>query len=407
MSQAEPYRSILHIGAPKCGSSALQTALSHTPRLRARDGRRYEYVSGAMVQGRWLPLRGRVLSQRAAASPYGYVAGTGLSLTPDTKPFFDQLHTLMTGKRRGGRIPILSNEGWIIHPDLFAQHLDTKRTGPVAVLAYVRPPLEWLNAAYWQWGVWSGLSFDVWLERSQLSYQMGTLLTAWSKIPNLHLRIRSARQDVVADFADFLDAPLPRGAQTNTTSVPSLIGFLMRNRHFRRDWHDSKTEFVFQRWCPQPDEPKLWAVLARNVHSLRSPMKDEVQRLLALMPDTEREALLNYPGWTRERHYHPLILEGISGLNRPEAKPGLYRALCIGLEAASEAAGQKMPALPSCPAESADVATWDEVIATLLTALIEADEAWRKRRSLLLRLGMLTGLTGPALKAETEGPTLK
>ncbi|MBP0484492.1 hypothetical protein [Sagittula salina] len=40
-----PPRILLHVSAPKCGSSALQTALSASPVLRGSDGSRIAYLA--------------------------------------------------------------------------------------------------------------------------------------------------------------------------------------------------------------------------------------------------------------------------------------------------------------------------------------------------------------------------
>ena len=60
-SHGAPVRAILHVGAPKCGSSALQTALSAHPALTGADGRRHVYlaarISGVISDGEPVRMR--------------------------------------------------------------------------------------------------------------------------------------------------------------------------------------------------------------------------------------------------------------------------------------------------------------------------------------------------------------
>ncbi|GAH02560.1 unnamed protein product, partial [marine sediment metagenome] len=52
------YNAVLHIGAPKCGSSSLQRHLSMNPEFVSRDGINYNYISitgsGDMLHGQEL-----------------------------------------------------------------------------------------------------------------------------------------------------------------------------------------------------------------------------------------------------------------------------------------------------------------------------------------------------------------
>ena len=299
-------RGVLHIGAPKCGSSALQTVLSASPTLTGPGGD-YRYVGLTQVRGRLRLLEGEALRREAVRSPYGYVTCPNLPRGGDAPELWRHLEPVLTAP--DAACPILSCEGWIAHSGPFAAQLSRMGNPRLSVFAYVRPPLDWLNAAFWQWGVWTGLRFDQWYARAGMKYRLGAQLEAWARIPNVVLRIRSVHDDVVACLSADLQVTLPPPPLTNGATPPAVVGFLMRNRErFRPSPLVPATEFVIKRWCTDLPHRALWALNAEDVQNARVDNRPDVHRLLALLPDPE--TLTDDPRWTQEKPYHPRVLAG-------------------------------------------------------------------------------------------------
>lgn len=379
MTSPRTPQMILHVGAPKCGSSALQTALSATPDLRDAQGVRYCYTSVHNSAGTWHVEEGRQVTRHARLSPYGYASWAdfgpaGVSAS-DILDVIEQ--TLIKGKK-WGHVPILSNESWISHPSQFADALARWGNPPVDVVVFLRPVVDWINAAFWQWGVWHTANLDTWMARSNMPYRFADDIAAWAQIPNVRLIVRSQRPDVVAKFADIYGLDINAECQTNTASSAILIGVLLRNRSFRSTGHDGSIEFVVQRWCPPIPGRKLWSVLSRHVRALRPVCDATLETLCSVLPAQDVEDLLVDPRWMREAPYHADILEGVTQLNDPALFSPLFHALCSGVEVASQAVGIVAPDLPECPPEGSDIATWDAAICHVLKALIETDKKVRQ-----------------------------
>lgn len=183
-------RLVLHLGAPKCGSSALQAALTHNPDHYDRAGQRYCYVGTRTTGGIVHPLYGRKVKRVAQLSEFGYASwpnlrdpdqsyvGVARVIVPkgaqsDPDPVWAALDQVMQASKRRAHVPILSNEGWLREAAAFADWLKGHPKAVVDAVAFVRPPVDWVNAAYWQWGVWTGLDCVTWMRRSGMRYQLG------------------------------------------------------------------------------------------------------------------------------------------------------------------------------------------------------------------------------------------
>lgn len=386
-----PVRAILHVGAPKCGSSALQTALSAQPRLVDAAGRRHLYTAARQEATRLVPVHGRRLAAMARHSVHGYACWPNVARQDDPAAYWSAVGGALSGTVRRGAVPVLSSEGWIAHAAAATELVARAGLEVLDVAAYVRPPLEWLNASYWQWMIWTtgrlnGHQVERWA--AQARFQPGLQLAAWATTPRVRLHVASARQDVVADFAARYRLPLQAVGKVNGTPPPALTGFFLRNRRFRPSGHDSAVEFVVQRWCRFPPGPRLWAFLPRFAAEAWPRLMEDTARMMEALPPETAERLLAEPGWTSLEPYRPQLNTGIPRLDEPEALAGLYDAVAEGTAEAERAVRRRPEAGVSKPAASAPVEVWDAAIAHHLDRLLEADRRWRRRGTLRRLIGL-------------------
>lgn len=370
---------ILHVGAPKCGSTALQNALSMTPDLVDAGGRKLRYTAWRQIGKVGTALYGRDLTLTAQASPYGYATWPNFRPDDEAAAVFAGLDRV---RRRGlntGHIPIVSCEGWISRADTFAGHLARWGHPPVEVVALLRPVVEWNNSAFWQWGIWNVPSLDTWLNRGNLPYRFGPQLEAWARIPNVRVRFAWAQPDAVAQFAQWQNVILPGASTHNTSSSPPLVGVLMRHRRLRPNGHDAATEFIVQRWCPPVAGRRLWAVLARHVHQLRPTTRDNLAALRRIATDTAMQQMCEESRWQEEERHHAEIRAGVSPLNDRAQMAALHASLGVGLTRLAAAAGHPPPCLPPCPNAQNDLSEWDAVLVAMLDSLVEQDSLLRTR----------------------------
>ncbi len=386
-------RCILHIGAPKCGSSALQAALSAAPDHKDRSGQRYRYVGTGTVEGKIYPLYGGVVRRLGRSSEFGYscwpnLRGPNLLQSGRDDPVWDALARVMQNATRQGHVPILSNEGWLGASAAFGAGFLAEPGRRADVVAFVRPPLDWMNAAYWQWGVWTGYGFRDWLRLSGMRYALGGQLAGWAALEPVTLHIGAMGQDVVAGFGQRFGLDLAvkgrglgraqaGGQAVNAAASPAFIGLQLRHRRFRRDGHDSAVDFVLQRWCGRYSTRKPWAILPEDIAALQAETAADVAALLDVCAPGDAQALLQDPRWLQAEPYHRM--PPAAGLEDREGLAELHHALLAGVRAAHARARMKPPELPGTPALSADLQIWDAALVPALEALIAADLTLRQR----------------------------
>ncbi|WP_439141821.1 hypothetical protein [Pseudooctadecabacter sp.] len=377
---ARTKRIILHVGAPKCGSSALQTAMSLQPRLKTATRETLSYHALRPQGDSWKPVSGRMVKLGRTMTSAGYVSCPDFPDTADHHAIaagLDQIYR----SARPKFTPVMSQEGWYNRAGLFQKLLphwfEPSNDAPqIEVIAYVRPPIDWLNAAYWQWGAWGGQDVETWMARTNLNFRMGAALGKWAALPNVNLSVQFGG-DVLTHFEKAFDVRIKHPQQVNSAQSPAMIGFMQRNPEFRSSGHDVEAEFIVQRWCPAVDARRLWALSPRHFAQLDRILGDDTDALFALSPDNARKALGD-PRWTSQFSYLDVLALGPSDLANRTELAALFTSVCAGLKAVSSHKGRHTVDLPPAPEADAAIDVWDAAIAHVLRQIIQMDRDLRR-----------------------------
>lgn len=243
---------VLHVGAPKAGSSALQHELTWRPRrpLVGRPGVCCEYVA---IDASGTLLRGDALQGFAALFAARYCNSAGLEDLARLDP--DRLRAVageLAALRAAGTIPVLSYELWL-HAgreaiDRFASLLGA----PLHVVAYLRDPVSWLRSLYWQRRRPPEGSRAEWIARYAADCRWSDHIARWRATPGVErVDVRLADRSVPRDFAALQGFEPDATDATDALVNPGVSGefarFLERHR-VGPALHVSEAKFAWSRW---------------------------------------------------------------------------------------------------------------------------------------------------------------
>lgn len=245
---------ILHIGLGKCGSSALQQALSENPNMKSKD-KKYKNIKYVNIDSFGDLHFGEQLKIRSLSSPSGY------SATCQTQAIFQLSDASF--QRIKKRLKMLSNdnntliimscEGWTQQIEFFRTYAILEKLGIRAkAIAYVRNPVEWINSAWWQWGAWSQYDLDGYVEDALEAHvtKWHIKLKKWEELLGKNnVTVKVLPRDIVSDFYEFVGADMDDHTENrNNTSLPGeILRFYQKHRELRKAPHDFTMDFILSK----------------------------------------------------------------------------------------------------------------------------------------------------------------
>lgn len=329
------YNCILHIGAPKCGSSSLQQKLSLQPDFSSDDGAdSYRYV---VITAEGQLLKGSKLTREASAGSSQYQASLPAGelhlIGRSTKALRNKLEAVMAK----GAIPILSSESWTYAARYFQKHNLLSELGlrPRLVL-FIRPPLDWINAAWWQWGAWSGQPFDKWRLQRANGMAWDIHLSRWSEAEEVQqIDVELATGDVVRSFGRLINCDWPPTERSNLSSSSLLLRYLQENPELR-PIHSPGIEFEVNRWVEWPSARPPWILHVKAQEEMMSVFRVRLKKLFGFLSTETREAIESDPRWWSTKPYADIPVEAEIQKMTEVQKDELIRYLIEGLKKADQ-----------------------------------------------------------------------
>ena len=304
--QKKKIEIVLHVGMPKCGSSALQAYLSGADFEKASKGR-FAYLALTKEKRILTPHELRKVTLR---SPRRYTSSCSVESFKTFSPE-DKKNLQRKIRHIGNRYEkiVFSCEGWGFNhrffsdEDLFA-HEDFR----VRILAYIRPQIEWLNSAWWQWGAWTDLSFDKWIETQKGNLKWNRLHQNWSQknwVEGVDFRLMQG--DIVHDFLDYLgldrterhtESPL-----INQSLPAPLLRLFQRHRELRAGPHDSETDFILSRRLNLESGKSPWVIHSDLANKLIGLFISENRKLSFSLTPAQRKSMLEDERWWTSEPY--------------------------------------------------------------------------------------------------------
>lgn len=291
-------RVILHIGAGKCGSSALQEYLSQS--IDLKDSKNNKAVYGVLRPDGTIITRKEV-SELALKSVFQYASSPNLKNIKGSDAAENSLKSLKT---IDADTLILSSEGWINDPEAAAERLNWLKPYDVEIVTYVRPPVLWLNSAWWQWGAWSNVDFDRWINSSESMTYWSVYLKRWESLPFINkTSVRLLPKNIVTDFLTLTDLHESSTANSKleTVSNVSLPGSVLRvyqkYRELRPSPHESNIDFSLSRRLSGIKQSPDWVIDAEKIAAIIGNTKVHNEELKGYFDATQLASFTSDSRW--------------------------------------------------------------------------------------------------------------
>lgn len=298
---------VLHIGFGKVGSSSLQRFLSQ---VEIEKSSKYIYC---VIDGKSKLIHGESLRTRAKQSSFGYQSSSVFFMKDNR---LDELKSSFDSLFVEGLTPIISCEGWVNIPQLFADFkVFEKLDITVEVLVFVRPQVSWLNSAWWQWIAWN----DAYLSISDYYNKNGFQECDWySRIEDwkemervISVNCRVQTKDVVKDFKDCYDLNgiMSEDERHNISSSSLVLKVLWNNRDLR-GIHDSKVDFKLAQVI-KDEKSTPWVLDNSLIKKVINDQKLANQKLMNNMICSEHVELMenNLDWWSEESFNHKVFTD--------------------------------------------------------------------------------------------------
>jgi hypothetical protein len=298
----------LHIGMGKCGSSSLQTFLTQNFRLIDFNKKKYVYgilrPNGSLITG-----FNFYLLKKANFSNFGYISSANYKKVINDLASVGRLSRQLA-KYNGNRHLLLSNEGWGREYDLWSKYDPfTSSDIKVNIVMYIRPPVCWMNSAWWQWGAWTGLDFSTWFERTLLKCNWNSVYEKWKSLPFVKdINVRVLTEDIVSDFCEHLNIDVTMFNRNNkykvNQSLPSeILRFLQKYPELRPSAHSSKIDFILSRQLNLKGKPD-WILDKHKIKKIVNSTHKSNMKIKQVLSSQHCQAMESDPRWWSENAYH-------------------------------------------------------------------------------------------------------
>lgn len=282
---------ILHIGGPKCGSSTLQNHFcNYFTGKRGVINQDGDVLRYAAIRGDGVILKGRSLQKAQSRSPLNYVSST--RFPDDTDVIYERLLKLKKSVSKKDTV-ILSNEGWAsaVNPAIISAF---DRLGvPVEIFFVTRPPIDWMNAGWWQWGAWTQENLEQWVHSQTSAVKFFDHAQNWrsAKVVSA-MTVVDVSQDILSSVAKFLkvdEQDFPAHKNVNVGTNYDLLRHLVNNKEkYGREIHRPGIEFALNNILDLPRYPPPFVITKEMTRHVISETKSASEKLLELFEQSGR-----------------------------------------------------------------------------------------------------------------------
>ncbi len=297
----------MHIGLDKCGSSALQSALSENPVQKLHTSE-YDILRYVTINNDGKIMSGEALSTHALCTPSQYASSQDL-VTMDTwtDEIFTSIGSQLFDISNGGKdLLVFSCELWAYQANNFQRNHFFKRLKINSqAVCYVRNPVDWINSAWWQWGAWSEYDLDIVIQKfihANIS-QWSIRLEEWQELLGAEsVTIKLLPKDIVSDFNQYIGIEVSSQSKSNriNSSLPAaILRFYQKHRELRPTIHNSSIDFILSNALDFDEtfEKTPWVLDRNHIEYILKETRESNQKLIQMLDKGAKNRCLSDTKW--------------------------------------------------------------------------------------------------------------
>ena len=184
----------------------------------------------------------------------------------------------------GGRV-VLSYEGWINDSEIFNKsRILSKSKVKSEVICYIRPPVEWINSAWWQWGAWAEVPFQYWINGTLRYACWYDRVMAWNEVDGVEkVTVHLLPKDIVSDFCQILGIPPIQTSRSNAGLPASVLRLYQKSKQLRSGPHNSAIDFMLAHYLKESGDPALWVLGPKLIDKMIFRTRESNLKLLEML----------------------------------------------------------------------------------------------------------------------------
>lgn len=272
----------LHIGAGKCASSTIQNYFSYN---HSADG----FMYGCLREAGHV-IFGNDVKNSAIISPGNYAVSWSFKTETDDEfelKFRESLALIATKTDR----LLLSCEGWSSKAPDFEKLSRVFEPYEVEVIFIVRPPVQWMNSAWWQWHQWSKDKVDPWANKANVAKGWVDAYESFKALPFVgKVNVLALHRGILKDIGDLVGVDVVSHEKVhNSASSSELLNFFKVKRSLRKGPHDAQSEFVLNKYLRKRSGSD-WVLSAKNIENILQNTKQSCETLAGLISNVDIKA---------------------------------------------------------------------------------------------------------------------
>lgn len=282
----------LHIGSDKCGSSTIQHYFSYNYQID-------DFIYG-VVKANGVIINGLAVMEAAEQSAANYSASNHLDNGINDDFIINFKESLEVLSKKCNRL-LLSQESWSSKHECFHKLKDILKDHDVSIILIVRPPVQWLNSAWWQWFQWRDIDIDSWANNALVAKRWVDRYNNFNSLDfKKTIHVLSLQRNIVAQVGKIIGISVTDDKVVhNSGSSSELLNFFKVKRSLRPGPHNSQPEFVLNKYLKSTSKSD-WVLSNGNIANIINNNKEYCLQLAELI---QNEDITSNDAWWNEDYY--------------------------------------------------------------------------------------------------------